>query len=136
MTINIDDLTIKQAKELVALFQVSQGVKSSLQTTGPGSLNSMVGSKVIIRTYSAGNWFGELSEKSGNEVILINARRLYIWNTISGMSLSEIANNGLDQEKSKICEPVNSVWLEAIEIIPCSIKSIKSIEGAENTKTL
>lgn len=122
---NIEDLTIKQLREIQ-----SMGLSSN-----PG-LNSMIGKKVIIRTYSAGVWFGELSEKSGNEVILKNARRMYKWKTLSGMSLSEIASNGIDTKLSKICQPVLLVWLEAIEILPCSIESIKSIDGAENAKTL
>ena len=122
---NIEDLTIKQLKEIQSI-----GLSSN-----PG-LSSMLGKKVIIRTDSAGVWFGELAEKSGNEVILKNARRMYRWKTLSGMSLSEISNNGIDIRLSRICEPVNLVWLEAIEILPCSSESIKSIEGAENAKTL
>lgn len=41
---NINDLTIGQAKGLVSLFTAKE--------TGP--LNTMVGQKVIVRTYSAG----------------------------------------------------------------------------------
>jgi hypothetical protein len=87
---------------------------------------SLVGQYVIIRTYSAGVWAGVLKEKIKNEVYLANARRLYYWSNIDGISLSGISLNGIDSSKSKICAPVDIVWLEAIEIIPCT-------ETARNT---
>ena len=69
--INIEELTIGQAKELATLFSAPQ--------QQPTSLNSMVGKKCIVRTHSAGVWFGEIAEKSGNEVILKDARRMWRW---------------------------------------------------------
>jgi len=121
---NINDLTIGQAKELSTLFS---GSSENAKT-----LNGMIGRKVIIRTYSAGVWFGELSEKSGNEVILLAARRMYRWWAAESISLSACAIHGINRKESKICEPVDSVWLEAIEIIPCSEKAVDSIGGAKN----
>jgi len=94
------------------------------------TLKNMIGKKVIIRTYSAGVFFGKLEEKAGNEVILSNARRMYYWKAIKGISLSACALYGVSDE-SKIVEPVESIWLEAIEIIPCTPKSIKTLEEAE-----
>ncbi len=88
---------------------------------------SLIGEYVIIRTYSAGVWAGVLKEKVKNEVYLANARRLYYWSNIEGMSLSGISLNGIDSSKSKICAPVDIVWLEAIEIIPCTDKAKKTI---------
>jgi hypothetical protein len=89
----------------------------------------MVGKKVIIRTYAAGVHFGELIEKEGKEVILKNARRMWYWKTNNkGISLSEVANSGVSSD-SKICEIIPLIWLEAVEIIPCSDESIKNIEN-------
>jgi hypothetical protein len=119
---NINDLTIGQAKELASLFGVSQ-----TSTT----LNSMVGAKCIIRTYSAGVWFGEISEKAGNEVIVLNARRLWRWQTQKSISLSAIAMGDIDESKCRIAQAVHSVWLEAIELIPAAKEAIKIIEGAK-----
>jgi hypothetical protein len=97
-------------------------------------LNSLVGKKVIIRTYSAGVHYGEIAEKDGKEVILKNSRRLWYWVTANkGISLSEVANGGI-AENSKICEAVPLIWLEAIEIIICSEEAIKSIEGKNDYK--
>jgi len=124
---NINDLTIGQAKELTALFRG--------QSQATPSTNLMVGEKVIIRTYSAGVHFGELIEKCGTEVILRNSRRLFYWKTKnSGISLSEVANAGLDAE-SKVCAPVKLQWLNAIEIIPCSNEAIKNIEAQNEYKS-
>ncbi|HET8689379.1 MAG TPA: hypothetical protein VFM18_22440 [Methanosarcina sp.] len=125
---NINDLTIGQAKELASLFGASKSENIS------SGLNSMIGKKVIIRTYSAGVWFGLLVQKDGNEVILENARRMYQWWCKNGISLSAVALYGLNIPKSKIIEAVPNVWLEAIEIIPCSDVSIKDLEEAPNVK--
>jgi hypothetical protein len=122
---NIDDLTIREAKKLASMFAPS---------STSGGCNGLVGKKVIIRTYSAGVHYGELSEKDGNEVILKNAHRIWYWKTPNkGISLSEVANAGLDKE-SKVCSPVESIWLEAIEIIPCTKEAIKSIEATNEYK--
>ena len=88
-----------------------------------------LGEKVIIRTCSAGVHYGELTAKHEDEVILSNARRLYYWKTKNkGISLSEVANHGLDSD-SKVCEKVDKIWMKAIEIIPCSAEAIKFIES-------
>lgn len=123
---NINDLTVGQAKELAALF-------SSAQPQAPG-LNSMVGKKCVVRTYSAGVWFGEIVEKSGNEVIVKNARRMWKWWAAEGISLSSVALHGIKHSESKIVEAVPTVWLEAIELIPASIKAIVSLEDAPNAE--
>ncbi len=123
---NINDLTIGQAKELAAFF-------GGGNTSTPG-LNGMIGKKVIIRTYSAGVWFGTLSEKSGNEVILTSARRMWQWWAADSISLSGVALYGVKHDKSNIAPPVPAQWLEAIEITPCSDVAIASLEGAPHAK--
>ena len=100
--------------------------KQTIQENKTAS-TSLLGEYVIIRTYSAGVWAGFLKEKVKNEVYLTEARRLYRWSNIEGISLSGISLNGLKKETSKICAPVPMVWLEAIEIIPCSKLAQQSI---------
>ena len=126
MSIDINSLTIGQAKELATLF-------GGAQPQQPG-LNNMIGKKCVVRTYNAGVWFGEVAEKSGNEVIVKNARRMWKWWAAEGISLSSVALHGVKQDQSKIVELVPAVWLEAIELIPASDKAIASIEGAPNAK--
>lgn len=123
---DINSLTLRQIKEISSLINNKENVSSGL--------NMMIGEKVIIRTYSAGVWFGTLYQKDRNEVILSNARRMWTWWAKEGVSLSAVAVNGIKQKDSKIAESVETVWLEAIEIIPCTDISIKSIEEAQNAK--
>ena len=122
---DLDKLTLGDVKSLKNLLT---------NQSNSTSLNSQLGEKVIIRTYSAGVWFGELKEKSGMEVILHNARRMYRFWCAKSISLSGVARYGLNQEKSKICPAVNKVCLESIEILSCTDIAIKSIEGANDVE--
>ena len=124
---NIDDLTIGEAKQLACLFNKQEKVNGNC-------CHPFIGKKVIIRTYSAGVHFGELVDKDGKEVILKNARRLWYRKTSNkGISLSEVANSGLAKD-SKVCATVEAIWLEAVEIIPCTKEAIKSIEAQDEYK--
>lgn len=124
---DINELTIGQAKELASLFS------NSSKNCDP-SLNEMIGKFVIVRTYNAGVWFGLLVEKAGKEVILSDARRMYQWWAAESISLSAVALYGIKQDKSKIIEAIPSAWMEAIEILPCSDISKKSLMSAPNVK--
>ena len=117
---NINDMKLGDIKKLMEVFGSEQS----------STLNRHSGQKVIIRTCSAGVWFGKLVEKSGNEVILEDARRMYYWKAKKSISLSGVAIEGIDVEESKIISPVKSVWLEAIEILELSSKCIKDLDGA------
>ena len=121
---DINDLTIGQAKELACLFGQAQTV--STQEC------EMVGMYAIIRTYSAGVWFGKVLKKSGAEIILGEARRLYYWKTTDkGISLSEVSLTGV-HENSKVCAAVEKVWLQPIEIIPCTNEATINLKGQKN----
>ena len=125
----LDDLTIGDAKKLAALFSPAQPAQSA-----SGINDYALGEKVLIRTYSAGVWFGTLEQKSGNEVILNDARRLWRWHAAESISLSAVAVHGINQDKSSIAPSVEKIWLEAIEIIPVTDKAAKTIEGAKDAK--
>ena len=96
-------------------------------TEAKGINDYAIDKEVIIRTYSAGVWFGVLKQKAGNEVILTKARRMYKWWAKESISLSGVARHGIKQEDSKICGEVDSVWLDAIEIIPVTGNAAESI---------
>jgi hypothetical protein len=104
----------------LALLNNKENLIKQENETEENSNISLVGQYVIIRTYCAGVWAGILKEKVKNEVYLADARRLYNWSNNDGISLSGISLNGINSTKSNICAPVNIVWLEAIEIIPCT----------------
>lgn len=99
-------------------------------TEAKGINDYAIGKEVIIRTYSAGVWFGVLKQKAGDEVILTKARRMYKWWAKESISLSGVARYGIKQEESKICGELDSVWLEAIEIIPVAGNAAESIRTA------
>jgi len=124
---NINELTLGQIIEINKL-----NILAPKETSTHKLDNDLLGKKVIVRTYSAGAWFGTLKEKSGTEVILIDARRLWRFKALEGICLSAVAQNGIDQSNSRISQSNPTQWLNAIEIIPCSHASTLSIEGAEN----
>lgn len=89
---------------------------------------------VIIRTYSAGVHFGVLNRREGKEVELTNARRIWYWD--GAASLSQMAVDGVSKpENCKFSVVVPSITLtEAIEVIPCTEKAVKSINRVKEWK--
>lgn len=96
------------------------------------SIGSLLDKYVIVRTYSSGVWFGLLSEKEGEEVILTEARRMWRWWAKKSISLSGVAVHGIKHSESKICPRVERVWLTAIEIIPTSAIATKDLLEARD----
>lgn len=126
---------IEALKELLILMGDSKQEAVKSESRSESEIDKLfIGEKVIIRTYSAGVWFGVLDQKSGNEVIIKNARRMWHWKAKESISLSAVALYGIDQSESKIAPAVESVWLEAIEIIPTTPEATGLIEGAKNVK--
>lgn len=84
---------------------------------------------VIVRTYSAGVFAGQLFNKTGKEVILKNARRLWYWE--GAASLSQLSIDGVtNPSECKFPVAVPEVLLtETIEILPLQEKARKIIEG-------
>lgn len=89
---------------------------------------------VIVRTYSAGVFAGELDHRDGKEVRLLNARRLWYW--AGAASLSQLAVSGTSKPKDcKFPCPVPAVELtEAIEILDVTPEARKSIEEVPEWK--
>jgi len=83
---------------------------------------------VIIRTYSAGVFAGYLESRSGKEVVLRQVRRLWCW--YGAASLSQLAVDGTSlPKKCKFpCEVAEITLTEAIEVIACTEKAMKSIK--------
>ncbi len=89
----------------------------------------IIGKKCIVRTYSAGVFFGTVVERDGKEATLTNARRLWYWE--GAASLSQLAVSGTSKPlKCKFPVPVPTVILtEVIEILAAEPEAIASIEG-------
>lgn len=80
----------------------------------------------IIRTESAGVHAGTLVSRTGNEVVLSGARRIWYW--YGAASLSELSQYGLCHKRSKVpCVVPEMTILGVIEVIPCSDTARESI---------
>ena len=86
------------------------------------------GDYVIVRSYAAGVFAGELESKEGKEVVLRNARRLWYWD--GAASLSQLAMEGVSKpENCKFpCEVDKVIITEACEILPLTKKAVDSIK--------
>lgn len=90
--------------------------------------------KVIIRAEKAGVFFGEIKERSGQEVTLTNCRRLWYWN--GAASLSQLAKEGVKNPKDcKFTVTIDEITVfGVIEIIPCTKEAIESINSVAEWK--
>lgn len=101
----------------------------TLTSNQHGIMDDFLGKKVIVRGDRSGVFFGTLVEKNGQEVKLEKCRRLWFWS--GAASVSQLAVDGTsDPNGCKFTVVVDEIGiLDAIEIIPCTDKAIKSIES-------
>lgn len=115
---NINDLTLGQAKELAAIFS---GTTPTVKT------HPFIGKYVIARCYSAGVHAGEVISVDGENAILKDSRRLWSWKAKDGVALSGVAQNGV-QSGCKIDVTNPEIYLTGVcELIPCSATAKESI---------
>lgn len=83
---------------------------------------------VIIRTYSAGVFAGNLVTRKDKEVELRDARRIWFW--AGAASLSQLSKDGTSKpsECKFPCMVDKVILTEVIEIIECTEKAEKSIK--------
>ena len=86
---------------------------------------------VIVRTYSAGVFAGNLQSQKGQEVIIRNARRIWYWD--GAASLSQLAMEGTKKpENCKFpCEVDSTILTQIVEILDCTEKARKSIKAVK-----
>ena len=89
---------------------------------------------VIVRTYSAGVFAGYLESRTGQEVVLRNARRIYYWD--GAATLSQLAIDGTSKPSNcKFPQEVNRVeLLQSIEILDVTQKAQESIASVKTWK--
>ena len=106
--------------------------KSSLPEITAPTLNGM--KYCIVRTYSAGVFAGYLESRNGKEAVIRKVRRIWYWS--GACSLSQLAKDGTaDAENCKFAVEVDKIEVtEAIEIIECTDKAMKSIQGVPEWK--
>ncbi|MDP9954737.1 hypothetical protein J2X97_000374 [Epilithonimonas hungarica] len=91
----------------------------------------------IIRTYSAGVWFGNIKKLDGTTVILQNARRLWYWS--GAASLSQLAIEGTkrpnDCKFTMTITDDEGVYLpQVIEVLPCTEEAVNNIKSVKEWK--
>lgn len=121
---NLDNLTVGEVKQLAALIGGGGAATASFQS-------AHLGKYVVVRTYTAGVHCGVLKRKSGQEVELTDARRIWRW--FGAKTLSEVSLHGIDTKNAdtNVSEPVSSIELtQAIEVLPCTDKAEASLRSA------
>lgn len=87
--------------------------------------------RVIVRTYSAGVFFGELTNRSedGKRGVILGARRLWYWD--GAASLSQLAVEGTKKPSNcKFPTPVESIEvMEIVEVLPVTEAAASSIDA-------
>ena len=120
---NIEDLTIGQARELAGIFQAP-----IVQNKNCSIMDNILGEVCVVRTYSAGVHIGRVISIDGTSCELEGSQRLFTWK--GAFTLSEVANKGVSKESRMSMKTV--IFLtQAIEFIPCSEQAIESFK---NTK--
>jgi hypothetical protein len=91
----------------------------------------------IIRTHSAGVWFGKVKELKGSNAVITDARRLWYWS--GAASLSQLAVEGTKRpEQCKFTLTITDkegVYLpQVIEVLPCSENATININSVKEWK--
>lgn len=118
---NINDLTIGQARELSSLFGATQSKPC----------HPFLGKYVIARCYSAGVHAGVVVSVDGENVILKDSRRLWNWKAADGVALSGLAQHGMKKNSDCKIDSLNpEIYLTGVcELIPCAAGVEKTING-------
>jgi hypothetical protein len=84
----------------------------------------------LVRSKSAGVFFGEVVNIDGQTVEMRNARRVWYWS--GAASLSQLAVDGTSDPKNcKFPVAVSVTVFEVIEIIDMTEKAINSLSGVK-----
>ena len=91
--------------------------------------SKIVGDYKIVRTQSAGVFFGVVESRTGQEVVIRNARRIWYWD--GAASLSQLAVDGVSKPHNcKFPAAVDRIeLLQAIEILDVTEKAKTSIDA-------
>tara|TARA_R110000868_G_scaffold50475_1_gene161299 strand:+ start:1231 stop:1659 length:429 start_codon:yes stop_codon:yes gene_type:complete len=117
-TMNIEDLTISQARQLASLF--------GGQSAAP---HPFIGRYVIARCYAAGVHAGTVVSVDGENVILRDSRRLWSWKAADGVALSGLAQHG-PKSGGKFDTPNPLIYLAGVcELIPVAAGVAEKING-------
>ena len=107
MTINIDDLTLRQIKEIQSLAP-TMGAQTAPQSR-------FIGKTVILRCNASGVFLADLADKQGQQVFARNAYRIFCWE--GAFTLSEVSQTGVSAG-SRVSQPMPEIEIsDCIEVI-------------------
>lgn len=88
----------------------------------------------IVRCDRAGVFFGQIKERTENEVVMTNVRKLWYWD--GACAVEQLAVDGTTKPKS--CQFTVTVdemsVMNPVQIIPCTDKAVKSIKAVAEWK--
>lgn len=89
----------------------------------------------IVRGQSSGVFFGQVRERNGQEVVLVNVRKLWYWD--GACAVEQLARDGASLPRNcKFTVTVAEMTItDAIQIIPCTDAAQKSISGVAEWKS-
>lgn len=122
---NIDELTIKEARELVELF-------GGLTKRAPSSFaGDLIGKYVLVRSINEGINAGYLLDLSADHVTITEARRIWYHKPLDkSMSWYEgVAVSGLSDDSSISVATPTKVIVEDYSITPCTAAAAENIQG-------
>lgn len=119
---NIDDITIKQARELANMFAAPTPIKAAIVPERP----------VIVRSRDAGCIYGYLLGYEGSTVHLRDARQMWSWTASEGGTLIDCATHGVKAGKFSTSASRVTV-IGACAIIDCTDTAAKTLEAQKWT---
>ena len=123
MSINLDDLTYGQIKEIAAKFG---GIQQEKQQD---MLAHLVGKKVLIRDHKAGLILTTLEKIDNQQWLGGESRKIHYWEKAG--AIEGIAETGIDLDESRITVKTNmSAGKELIQICPVPDEIYNKIMGA------
>jgi hypothetical protein len=90
--------------------------------------------KFLFRGDRSGVFYGELVEREGQRAKIRNARKIYYWN--GAACLEQLSAEGTNKPNDcKFTMAVDEIEIyDLIQLLPCTDKSIESIEGVKEWK--
>ena len=128
MSINIDNLTIAEAREIAAMFAQVAAPKASRIT------DDLIGKYVIVRSRNEGVNAGYVEAADETGIVLRNARRLWYHKPADASEswYEGVANSGLSPDSKISATVAIKAIIEDYSVTICTKKARASIEGASS----
>ncbi len=89
---------------------------------------------VIVRADRAGVFFGELDSRNGSEVVMSNCRKVHYWDGAASVEQLSVDGTARPDSCRLTVKVDNATILGVIQVLPCTEKSIKSLNSVKEWK--